>query len=289
MVVKYRQLTQSLIFLETLNEPTLRAPLAKLTQALADAWKARDKVEGQEGELSSWATPTFHTYAVDLLQKAGVVVSSGVLKEVFNLELLLFPWNEAGLPEAGVKPIVILLEGRGHYFSNRPTQLTGDAEFRFRMVKRLKEGRFEKVLRLTVQEWRQAKGRGGKFALIKERLTAEGVEISRYLPPPGWVAEEREGESIGVGAMDGVGVPGGVRGGVTEGEWEAHLREGPSMELGRGLGLGGLQPPPIRAGLGGKERGDRSGEWLKPRRRGMPPLKDRGGSTDPVAMETATL
>lgn len=127
--------------------------------------------------------PSFYTFVMDMFQQAGAIVTSGVLKDAFNLEIMLFPWTEAGKPLPGQKPVVFLLEGRAHYFTNRPTQLMGEATFRHNMVKKLQADRFEQVLRLTVWDWKGARGREGKAALVRDLMAAHGLDVADYLPP----------------------------------------------------------------------------------------------------------
>lgn len=246
------QLMQALAYLETLQDRQLRVATQRLSRVLADAWKARGG--GLEDHLR--AMPSFYTFVMSLFQRLGAVVNSGVLKDAFNLEIMLFPWNESGQAVPGQKPVVILLEGRGHYFTNRPTQLTGDARFRYDMVRALAKDRFAEVLRITVWDWKISKGREGKVALIRGLLAEKGLDLADYLPPRS-ADGPREGEEEEDVDWDlGSGELGEAEGGFGELErdWEEEQDERKRMQevmegmarrrgLGDGEGEGGVDEP----------------------------------------------
>lgn len=114
----------------------------------------------------------------------GLRVSSGTLNEVFNLELLLYPCSNALRGEAAL-PVVILLEGRGHFFTNALGRFTGDAEFRRFLVSYQAEclRKFRAVAQVTIWDWRNAKTQDSKLRVLRNVLRKHGLDPAMYIPP----------------------------------------------------------------------------------------------------------
>ena len=139
--------------------------------------------------------PTFHASVMETASALGLKVSSGTLNEVFNLELLLYPCSNAHQGEAAL-PVVILLEGRGHFFTNALGRFTGDAEFRRFLVNYQAEHlrKFRAVAQVTIWDWRNAKTQGSKLRVFRNVLRKHGLDPAVYIPST----------VTSMGAMEGV-------------------------------------------------------------------------------------
>jgi len=253
-VLKYRQLVQGSMYLQTLRNPSLDRAVKRLDGVLQEAWRRRgvalaaaaaaaagdggegvvvsgtgsvEKEGGKDkrrkgGRVSASAgastsssplplslamtQPTFHASVMETASTLGLRVSSGTLNEVFNLELLLYPWqassnsnSNAPRGEAAL-PVVVLLEGRGHFFTNALGRFTGDAEFRRFLVNYHAEylRKFRAVAQVTIWDWRNAKTQGSKLRVLRNVLRKHGLDPSVYIPPTtalkGVMEEEEEEE-----------------------------------------------------------------------------------------------
>ena len=231
-VLKYRQLVQAGLYYRTLGDPALAAALGRLDAALAEAWRPHAAPVEREGGGEEEGghvppaqavptypppTPTFHGAVLELLEEQGVQVAAGTLHDVFNLELLLSPLPGKGGKGKGGKaegepPVVITLEGRGHFFTNSLSRQTGDAAFRQRMVAHAAaaEGWFKAAGQVTIWEWRAAKGKAGRLRLLRSRLRSLGVDPDVYIPAPSArllkeeeEEEEEEGQGVEGSSDDG--------------------------------------------------------------------------------------
>lgn len=216
-VLKYRQLVQASLYLRSLGDPALDAALARLDAALQAVWhpkeeqlkKKQQEAGGAPLSVTAAPTPTFHGAVLELLEESGVRAETGTLDDVFNLELLLFPREQPTDP--GEKPVVLLLEGRGHFFTNALSRQTGDAEFRRRLVAHAAEaeGRFRAVGQVTIWEWRAAKSRAARLRLLRSRLGSLGVDPDAYIAAPtksrawAWEEGEEDGQEDGQEAAEG--------------------------------------------------------------------------------------
>ncbi len=223
-VLKYRQLVQAGLYLRALGDPALDAALDRLDAALTAAWRPPEervgaaggeggggRQGGQEQEqneggtgvppsVTASPTPTFHGAVLELLEEHGVNPATGTLGNVFNLEILLTPLGQD--KEEAEPPVVLLLEGRGHFFTNELNRKTGDSELRRRLVVQAAEaeGRFKAVGQVTIWEWRAAKGAAARLRLLRGRLRSLGIDPEGYIPAPRDDEAEAEAE-----AADGVG------------------------------------------------------------------------------------
>lgn len=201
--------------------PVEREEAEAVAVAVAVPQEEMEEEEGLEGEedvpshsAPTYPTPTFHGAVLELLEEQGVRVAAGTLHDVFNLELLLSPLPGKGGGRgkgkgkgagAGAEepPVVLLLEGRGHFFTNALSRQTGDAAFRQRIVAHAAsvEGRFKATGQVTIWEWRAGKGKAGRLRLLRSRLRSLGVDPDVYIPAPSArllkEEEEEQGEWTG--------------------------------------------------------------------------------------------
>lgn len=147
--------------------------------------------------LNSMTQPTLQASAMEVAEVLGLRVTSGTLNELFNLELLLYPWQHNEADED--LPVVLLFEGRGHFFTNDLGRFTGDAEFRRFIVQYHADRlhKFKAVAQITVWDWRNAKTPRKKLHLIRNVLRMRGLDPAVYIPPSAPI--EKQGFSEGEG------------------------------------------------------------------------------------------